>query len=107
MGLGWCHGTHGAVRAWERAGMSSVCVCGCVVFELLGLGVGGLLPCVFCLHKQAFKAEFDGSGTSFTPVLAAEEEPQDWEEGVGAGRRRRVLKYAEGLAHRLVLLEDD
>lgn len=52
---------------------------------------------------QAFKAEFDGSGTTFAPVVAPGEEPEEPEGG--AAGQRRVLKYAEGLAHRLVVLD--
>ncbi len=40
-------------------------------------------------------------------MVAPEEEHEGEEEGKGGGasKGRRVLKYAEGLAHRLVLLE--
>lgn len=51
-----------------------------------------------CVGQQAFKAEFDGTGTVFVPVLS----PEEVEEGV----KGRVVKYAEGLAHRMVLLEE-
>jgi hypothetical protein len=57
---------------------------------------------------QAFKAEFDGSGTVFAPAVApGEEEGEEKEGGGNRGGRRRVLKYGEGLAHRLVLLEEE
>lgn len=56
---------------------------------------------------QAFKAEFEGGATAFVPVVAEEPGEEGAEGNAQPPSSGRVLKYAEGLAHRLVLLEEE
>jgi len=58
-----------------------------------------------------YKAEFEGEGTRFMPVCSEEQLNGKEEGGIGGAAkapptRKRVLKYTEGLVHRLALVEE-
>lgn len=67
--------------------------------------------------EGVYKAEFEGEGTRFVPVFSEQElqgEQEGEEKEVGkegdAARapptKKRVVRYTEGLVHRLALVEE-
>jgi hypothetical protein len=66
-----------------------------------------------------YKAEFEGEGTRFVPVcseeqlqgetgeeVAGKEEGESGDAAKAPPTRKRVLKYTEGLVHRLAMVEE-